>query len=299
MKYLLVILLGAVVVMQASAQQIPQLSFRHQNVLLNNPAAAGPTPCATIAILHREQWIGFENAPSTSYIAYQQNFLQKNGIGISLMSDRTFPTSRFIINASYAYIIKMERINLSLGLAALMMQYNFKNSDLSYRDPLDPSLEFSATQKWRPESNAGLMIYNEQFYVSLSVNQLLNSAFKPFSNDGRGLVQNSRHFCFAAQYHFVFDAHNISPGFYLAAVKSSPFTAEFSAQYKYKNAFSVSMGYRWADAVNTTIGYRYDRFYLGYSFDLITSYFRNTALTSHEVMLTVDIGCNTSAAPRF
>lgn len=299
MKYLLVILLGAVVVMQASAQQIPQLSFRHQNVLLNNPAAAGSSARNDISLLHRQQWLGFEHAPATSLISYSQTFLGNNGIGGYLISDRTFPTSRFIINASYAYIIETEKLSLSFGIAAMVMQYKFKNTDLNYRDPLDPSLSFSADQKWRPEANAGIMAYNNRFYASFSVSQLLQSGFRPFSSGSEGLVQNTRHFIGSGQYSFLIKDHSISPGLYLGYAKSSPLMAEVSVQYIFRQKISFSLGYRWDDALNASIGYRYDRFYLGYSFDLVTSSFRVHTSGSHEIMLSMNIAGNKQNEPMF
>ncbi|NLA24352.1 MAG: PorP/SprF family type IX secretion system membrane protein [Bacteroidales bacterium] len=281
------------------AQQIPQLSFKHQNLILNNPAAVGSSVNNNLVVLHREQWVGFEHAPSTSFISYNQSIGGRNGVGGYIISDRTFPTSRFIINAAYAYIIEMNEVSLSFGLSALVMQYKFKSSDLTYRDLLDPSLEFNADQKWRPEANAGVMLYNSKFYVALSSSQMIQSDFKPYSSGLEGLIENSRHFILSGQYDIAFNEHTISPGLYASYVKSSPFVVDASVQYNFNNSFYASAGYRLGDAVNMTLGYRYDRFFLGYSFDLIASSLRLASSSSHEVMLVVNLASQQASSPVF
>jgi type IX secretion system PorP/SprF family membrane protein len=299
MKKLSIIVLFSLLVCGLYAQQIPQLSFRHQNLMIQNPAAAGASTGQEIKILHRQQWVGFENAPSTSFISYQQKFKKSNGFGGYLISDRTFPTSRFIVNASYSYIIEMDDVKLAFGLAAMIMQYRFKNTDLSYRELGDPSLEFSTDQKWRPEANAGLMVYGNRFYAGFSINQLIKSGFRPFSSADNGLIQMNRHFCFSTQYDFYAGQNRISPGVFVEYVKSAPLISEYSVLYTYDNTIFGSASYRFADALSFAVGYRYERFYLAYSFDLVTSQLRNVNSGSHEVMFAVNISASRNNTPMF
>lgn len=299
MKKLGIILLVSVFAGGLFAQQIPQLSFRHQNLMIQNPAAAGTGIGQEIKILHRQQWVGFENAPVTSFISYQQKFRKTNGLGGYLISDRTFPTSRFIVNASYSYIIEMGDIKLAFGLAAMVIQYRFKNTDLNYREQGDPSLEFSTDQKWRPEANAGLMIYGNNFYGGFSISQLIKSGFRPFSSGDNGLVQMNRHFCFSGQYDFYAGQNRISPGFFAEYVKSAPFISEYSVLYTFDNKIFGSATYRFADALSFAVGYRYERFYLAYSFDLVTSQLRSVNSGSHEVMFAVNISSSRTNTPMF
>ncbi|MDD3686924.1 MAG: PorP/SprF family type IX secretion system membrane protein [Bacteroidales bacterium] len=299
MKKLGIILLLSVFAGGLFAQQIPQLSFRHQNLMIQNPAAAGTSLGQEIKILHRQQWVGFDNAPTTSFISYQQNFRKTNGLGGYLISDRTFPTSRFIVNASYSYIIEMDDVKLAFGLAALVMQYRFKNTDLSYRELGDPSLDFSTDQKWRPEANAGLLVYGNNFYGGFSISQLIKSGFRPFSTGDYGLVQMNRHFCISGQYDFYAGQNRISPGIFAEYVKSAPFISEYSVYYSFDNMIYGSATYRFADALCFAVGYRYERFYLAYSFDIVTSSLRNANSGSHEIMFAVNISGTKTNTPMF
>lgn len=299
MKKLLYISILLILGNTAFSQQIPQISFRHQNLLLHNPAAVGSSSNREIKLLHREQWLGFDNAPSTSFISYSQKINKTNGLGGYLISDRTFPTSRFIINASYSYIINLDETNLAFGLSGMLMQYRFKNTDLSYREPGDPSLEFSSDQKWRPEANAGLMVYGNSFYAAFSINQMLKSGFRPFAANDNGLIQMNRHFCISGQYDFHAGNNRISPGVFIEYVKSAPLISEYSVLYSFDNKIFAGIAYRYADAINFSAGYRYERFYLGYSFDLVSSSFRIGSTNSHEIMLAVNLSSNKANTPMF
>lgn len=299
MKYLIYILLFSLLSSSLIAQQLPQISFKHQNVFLHNPASAGSSISNEIKILHREQWAGFENAPSTSTISYSQKLGNTSGLGGFLIHDRTFPTSRLIVNLSYAYIIEMEKLNLSFGLSGMIMQYRFNNENITYRDPLDPSLQFNAENRWRPEANAGIMLQNNRFYVSFAVNQIFQSGFSPFSDGDLGLIKNSRLFCLSGQYHLAIDKHKISPGLYFTYVKSSPLESDLSVNYSFNNKVFASIGHRWQDALNMSVGYKFDRFNLAYSCDIITSSLRVSTSSSHEIMLIIDISKKAETTPLF
>jgi type IX secretion system PorP/SprF family membrane protein len=289
MRYLILGLIVSLFSSTLFAQQLPQISFKHQNVFLHNPAGAGSNPYNEVKILHREQWVGFENAPSTSLISYNQKLGTSSGIGGFLIHDRTFPTSRLIVNLSYAYIIEMDKLNFSFGLSGMIMQYRFKNESITYRDPLDPSLQFNAENKWRPEANAGIMVQNNKFYVSFAVNQILQSGFSPFSAGDLGLIKNSRSVCISGQYHIKLENHIISPGLYFTYAKSSPLESDVSVSYTYNSKVFASIAHRWQDVINISVGYNFDIFSLGYSCDIITSSLRVSTSSSHEIMLTIDI----------
>ncbi|MDY0315819.1 MAG: PorP/SprF family type IX secretion system membrane protein, partial [Bacteroidales bacterium] len=281
------------------SQQIPQFSFRHQNLIINNPAIVGATGKNEIKLLHREQWVGFKNAPSTSFISFSQAINTTNGFGAYIMHDRTFPSSRFIVNASYSYIINMDNLNLAFGLSAMLMQYKFNTSELTYADFGDPSMQFVADQKWRPESNVGLLFYGQNFYAGFAINQIIKSNFRPYSSDDNGLVQMNRHFCLSGQYDLHIDEHRISPGIFMEYVKKAPFISEFSIMYSFDNQVFASLSYRYNDALSASIGYKYDRFYLAYAFDFTISKLSLASSSSHELMLAIDLSKSKTNIPMF
>ena len=55
---------------QLVAQQIPQYSQFHRNQFMANPAAAGIYDFIDVTLAGRWQWLGVEDAPRTSYLAF-------------------------------------------------------------------------------------------------------------------------------------------------------------------------------------------------------------------------------------
>ncbi len=71
--------------------------------------------------------------------------------------------------------------------------------------------------------------------------------------------------------------------------KSSPISADINVAWLYNNSLGASLGYRVGDAISILAGYRFSRFYLAYSYDIVTSQLRTVNSGSHEVMLSFDI----------
>lgn len=280
-------------------QQLPQITLRQNNLLLHNPAVAGSTTSKEIKLLHREQWAGFDNAPFTSIISYHQELSTSAGIGGYIINDVTSPTSRFIINASYAYIIDMDELFLSFGLSAQVMQYRFKSNELTYRENIDPVMEMSNERKWRPEANFGMFLYNNRFYAGFSLNQIIQTNFQPYSAGDFGEIQMSRHMYVMGQYDMYFGMHKISPAIFIGYAKKSPVSTEISANYWYDNSIYSSIGYRYDDAISISVGYRYNRWFLAYSYDIVTSPLRHVNSGSHEISMCFDIAKEIASAPSF
>lgn len=300
MKRLLILLLSIIIfAVVANSQQLPQISLRHHNLFLNNPAVAGSTSSQEIKILHREQWAGFENAPTTSCISFHRELNTTNGLGGYIINDVTSPSSRFTINASYSYIIDMDDVFLAFGLSGSIVQYRLHSDILTYRDINDPVMAFNTEKRWRPEANIGLLLYSKRFYFGFAINQLLKSQFRPFSTGDLGEIDMSRHIYFMGQYDILSGFHKISPGLFIGYAKKSPVSAELNLSYSYQNSLMANLGYRLGDAFNIGIGYRFGRFSVAYSYDIVSSTLRNINSGSHEVMLGIEISTQQNTVPMF
>jgi len=300
MKRIIYIIIFIFLTIGVFSQQIPQLSLRHKCYEFFNPAASAINDYTSIKLLHRQQWVGFDNAPRTSFISYLMPFQKVHGISGFLINDKTLPTNRFTINLSYAYVIPMDNIKLSFGLSALIMQYKIDFSQLNHREASDPVYEFTNNSKWRPESNAGIMLYSDDFYFGFSINQIIKSSFRPFSENENTEIRMSRHFVVSGQYHFYVDIHRFSPGIFLSYARSSPFVTEISMYYTYARKINAALNYKLNDGLNLMLGYNYDRFGIYYSYDLVLSSLRTHTSGSHEVMLSIILNDkNQNAVPMF
>ena len=108
MDALLLLLLA----LNAKGQQVPQYTqyvFNHFSI---NPAVAGSKDCLDVRLGYRKQWVGFENAPTTSWASlhgvikqkgkpYQKN---RHGIGAFVEADDTGPIGYTQFLLAYALL---------------------------------------------------------------------------------------------------------------------------------------------------------------------------------------------------
>ena len=90
-----------------------------------NPAYTGDDEIYDMVLLSRQQWVGFEGAPKSYYVAAQAPLRnQKAGIGFDFQRNTSGPTVQNGIFFSYAYTITIaEMTSLSFGLRGGLNSY--------------------------------------------------------------------------------------------------------------------------------------------------------------------------------
>ena len=81
------------------AQQLSRQSQFVQNPFLVNPAFAGTELGTFASISHREQWVGFHGAPSTSNVTVTSSLPNRFGVGFTVAvsyTHLTLPTKRIV-----------------------------------------------------------------------------------------------------------------------------------------------------------------------------------------------------------
>ena len=121
------------------AQQLPQITQYMNNNYAINPAVAGMYDYYQINSTIRNQWVGLNEGPRTSIISIYGKHSSNVGLGGTVYSDVTGPTSRMGGSASYTYAFQItQKIKLALALQAGFTQFKIiKNLQTEYEnDPL-------------------------------------------------------------------------------------------------------------------------------------------------------------------
>ncbi|RPI00255.1 MAG: type IX secretion system membrane protein PorP/SprF, partial [Ignavibacteriae bacterium] len=141
------------------------------NGLAINPAFAGSRDVLSVNLSHRNQWMGFEGAPSYN-IAGLHTPLKKTAMGVGLLvmneSIGLRKYTGFYLN--YAHRLTMGNGKLALGLKAGMATGKFESIDLGNDDPVFG--EKSASYLL-PNFGVGMYYYTKTFYAGLSIPLLL------------------------------------------------------------------------------------------------------------------------------
>ena len=173
MRRILTIATGLLFFSVIEAQEIPYIHSVDQylnNGLIINPAYAGSREALSTTLMHRSQWLGFEGAPISQILA-SHTPLKNEKIGLGVIFDNfTVPSvqyNSFYIN--YAYRIWLKSSRLSLGLKAGGYAFKETLDDLYLKDPVGTDPAFVARSGFAPNFGAGAYLYNNKYFIGLSV----------------------------------------------------------------------------------------------------------------------------------
>ncbi len=294
--------------LMVSAQQLPHYRNPFFNLTAMNPGTITIKEIPDIILNHRSQWIGYSGAPRISSLTGNYLFRDDMAGGISIINDSYGLTQKLNFALNYAYLLKTQKFYLSFGLSWTLTQYKLKGTEITIHDADDIIINQSLDDKtWKPDANAGVIVYNNDFYAGLSILQLFKTKYTFFQNSNEipGLIQNHRHFIISGGYNIYGDQnnHKFSPFSNLYFASSTPFKFDLGLNYCFNSAFLSSLYLSKGDALVFSLGYKYERFYFSYSFDFVLSRIRNVSSGAHEITLGVYLKSNkknsTNSNPMF
>ncbi len=138
MKKLLNLALLTFLLTAAYGQQAPQYSFNMFNHLAVNPGFAGANGGICAKGIYHNQWMGFENSPTTMVFSGDMALDNINsGVGLNVIKDDNGFNSNFYLNGNYAYRLKIgDDGDLGIGLSLGMLQ-NAISADWTTPDMLN------------------------------------------------------------------------------------------------------------------------------------------------------------------
>ncbi len=161
------------------AQQDPQYSQYQFNQMVINPAYAGTRDALSAVIDIRKQWSGFDGAPQTQSFSFHGPLKKKRlGLGLSAYNDAIGPKRITAAYGNISYIMPVtNKLKLSFGLRAGIVNYVFDFNKINYKDAGE-NIAYAnlATNKIKPDFDAGLFLKSNSFYAGLSATHL-NAAY--------------------------------------------------------------------------------------------------------------------------
>ncbi|HNU56472.1 MAG TPA: type IX secretion system membrane protein PorP/SprF [Flavobacteriales bacterium] len=286
-------------VLNASGQQLPQLTQYQFNDYVFNPAVAGSRPFFELRSGHRYQWVGIQDAPRTFTFSGTTPIGEKMGVGGYLFTDIVGPTRRTGFQLSYAYHLQLtEDVKLSLSVSAGLLQFLIDGSKIQFHDPNDPVMDDQLRGDLLPDAKFGFYLYGERFWFGATAPQLLQNKVYFLDETKETLSRMEDHYYAMGGYRFpVGEDWRIEPSVLVKYTSPVPAKIDLNAIVRYRNTFWLGAGYRTNDAYTAMVGYWLKKtFQFGYSYDIITSNLRNYSTGTHEVMLAITLGKEPSPA---
>ncbi|MCB0765957.1 MAG: type IX secretion system membrane protein PorP/SprF [Flavobacteriales bacterium] len=280
-------------VLNASGQQLPQLTQYQFNDYVFNPAVAGSRPFFELRSGHRYQWVGIQDAPRTFTFSGTTPIGEKMGVGGYLFTDIVGPTRRTGFQFSYAYHLRLtEDVKLSLSVSAGLLQFLIDGSKIQFHDPNDPVMDDQLRGDLLPDAKFGFYLYGERFWFGATAPQLLQNKVYFLDETKETLSRMEDHYYAMGGYRLpVGEDWRIEPSVLVKYTSPVPAKVDINAIVRYKDTFWLGAGYRTNDAYTAMVGYWLKKtFQFGYSYDIITSNLRNYSTGTHEVMLAITLG---------
>lgn len=270
------------------AQQDVQLTHFTFDRLSINPGFAGSKQAVCATGFFRQQWSGFDKAPTTAlFNAHMPLTRAKSGVGLTVISDKLGQETNTIVRGSYAY--HLENIgNGKLGLGvSLGMVSKALTADWIAIDGVqgDASIPDAGTSAGVLDVSLGAYYYTPKMYVGISSTHLTEGDLTDMN------YSVARHYYLMAGYTKDLSSDiDLEPAI---LVKSDGAATIFDLNVRgiYKDMVWLGVTFRMDDAISPMAGFNYNfpdnrnSVKIGYSYDLTTSEIKNHSSGTHEIML--------------
>lgn len=291
MKNIFIVTLFLVVFLipDANAQQDPQYTQYMYNMNVVNPAYAGSKESLSLTALYRKQWSGFEGAPETYTFSAHSPISDRIGLGLSAIKDEAGPVKETNVFADFSYTLPLSStLNLALGVKAGATFHDVGLESLALQDDNDPFFSQDINNTY-PNVGAGLFLYDDNFYLGLSMPNLLNSVHL----DANGLKygNETNHYFATAGYVFQMSENfKLKPSALVKSAFDAPVSFDANLNALFYDRFELGVSYRLDDSFSGLVGFQVTpNVRVGYAYDRVTSDINVVADASHEVILTFDI----------
>lgn len=285
------------------------------NMFLLNPAIAGTGQYGILSVNSRQQWVGWDGAPSSQSVTYHtklaksknrftplgfvnkgKNTFSNIGIGGGFFHDSYGVFHLTGIHMDYSYHLYFPKGRLSLGLAPSFFQIG--SSSIILADPNDPYL-FNPNKSYFIDFNAGAHYFSKVGYAGVSLVQLFNSSVSfghygfPGKEDPSLNPDLSRSAYAYGGYYFTLNRSmnlKIEPMALIKFNASGGFRFDVSTTVHLRDMFLAGLSYRWNDGFSVFTGIRLDNLSFRYQFDLPLSSDVPNRFPSHNIQLAINIG---------
>ncbi len=274
----------------AMAQQETAYSFYRQHMNLVNPAYAGMDSITVATSTLRKQWTGVANAPETQALSFGTSLGKKVGLGLTVISDKTFIEKQTYVSVDFSYKLKMsETADVYFGIKAGGNSYNVNTTGLeTYNVQSDPALASIST--FNPNVGVGAVYKEGPMYISLSIPRLLNT--KRATNDAgyASVATDSPHIYLSGGYDIPlqgeFSSLVLKPSAMMRYVSGAPVSVDFTTMLQIDKTFELGAMYRTdkAYAAMATVLIS-NRLLFGFAYEMSTQPTLAAARNTNEILL--------------
>ncbi len=276
--------------LSVEAQQDPTFSQVRTILPLINPAASGSKDRICLNAAHREQWVGFDGAPSQSFFGADGAFSffgADHGIGLNILNDIYGFNSDLGIGLNYAY-----RFDIANGKLAVGVNVGFVNKALDPDWIIPDGLGSVQGDRYIPQNKEsrvafdmglGIFYRSDNLFLGISTTHLNQSRIR-YENATPYLV---RHYYLTAGYNYQLanPLFEIMPTIMIQSDGKAN-QIYLNTNVRYNKRFWGGVSYRAGDAIVGILGVElFNGVKVGYSYDFAVSRIMKHSSGSHELTI--------------
>jgi len=287
-----IIVLALLSVLDLPAQQLAQYTQYVFNQFSVNPAVAGSKDCLDVRLGYRQQWVGFEGAPTTGWASLHGTLkpkgnkimANKHGIGAFIEADNAGNWGYTRLVLAYAYHVRMTQDSyLSFGVFGGVQQMKLNIGEVTLTDFNDPILDGRSSVIVLPDITPGIWLYGKKGWAGASIQHILARPIDGIGVDSR----MARHYMLSGGYRYRLGKKtSLTPSTMVKFAGGIPLAVDLNAMVEWNRMLGLGIGYRNGDAVAFMMKVSFLQYFqLGYSYDLTTSPLRVAGSNTHELIL--------------
>ena len=304
--YLILSIISVFVFTKATAQNELHYGMYMMHQPLFNPAAASSYTSLTAAALYKNQWVGYDGAPTISAFNILKP-IKNSTVGLTVTNDQVGINNNTSISGFYAYKLQLggsSRLAFGLGATVNMLQSDLGGVSIS--DENDPTYSSGSTEMiLQPNFKFGTYYFNNKFYIGLAIPKILNNKLTNQGKEGStGFDVNNVHYYLHLGYRFELDPKSdINVSSLIKQVNGASLQYDINVQYEYLKKFGVGVSYRSSKDILGILSFQLlPALKLAYAYEYGLGEIGNYSSGSHEVMLIyqfVPTKKTIISAPRF
>ena len=275
-----------------SGQTDPVSSQFMFNQPLYNPGSAGSSGLICATAMTRQQWIGFEGAPSTTLFhinAAVRPFGIRSGVGLSIVNDQTGFDTDNSVHLAYSYMMDLGQGKLGIGTnigifnKAIDPTWNIPSGDQFTPPSGDPLIPEGKESIISFDMGLGVYYSAPDYYAGLSVTHLNEPRIKYT----KGQPYIPRQFYAMAGYNLRLPNPSLEllPSILLYS-DTRMFQATINTLVRYNKKVWGGVSYRAGDAMTGIFGIElYNGIRISYAYDFPLNDIRKSTSGSHEFLV--------------
>jgi len=185
-KVFLIFVLYSVFEQKAKGQEYPWSLQYATNMYTINPAFVGMWDQSGLMVSTRTNWVGIVKSPLSQQFSFHTPIkYQTSGWGLNIRNMNIGKEKQLFLTFDYSYQVRIDMNHyLRFGLRAGIVKFDNNMTDYQLYPDRIPDLEFTSDVRMFVMSTMGLgtVFYNENYFISLSIPQIVNNTFNANSN---------------------------------------------------------------------------------------------------------------------